>query len=101
MRKVNYVEYKHSVAHAIAPKMKALWYNALVAKKPVSYCYAIIRNAIKSNDVRWTEKEQFIFDSFKTIDNPAQLYAYAKSVVNKALETEAYVDEDGELIEAN
>lgn len=99
MKKVNYVEYKHSVAHAIEPKMKSLRYNAFVAKKPVNYCFAIIKNAINSNDVRWTEKEQFIFDNFKAIDNPTQLYAYAKAVVNKALETEAYVDEDGELID--
>jgi len=98
MKKINYIEYKHSVAHAIEPKMKALCYNAFIAKKPINYCFAIVKNAINSNDVRFTEKEQLIYDNFKTISEPAHLYAYAKAIISKAAETEVYVDDDGELI---
>ena len=95
---ISYVDYKHSYAHVVAPKLKALNYNANVLKKPIGYCRKIVLNALKDNDVRFTEKEQQFFDTIQVIDDSQQLYYYCKNCVNKAKEIFVYVDDDGELI---
>ena len=58
MKLINYVEYKHSYAHALAPKLKTLNYQANVQKKPVQYIRKIIINALNENDeyVEYTKK---------------------------------------------
>jgi hypothetical protein len=97
MTLINYVEYKHSYAHAIAPKLKALNYSANVKKMPAKYVRAIILNALGDNDVHFTDKEQRFWDTIHVIDDSQQLYYYCRNCVNKAKETFVYVDDDGEF----
>lgn len=97
MKLVDYVEYEHSYAHAIAPKLKALNFHANVGKKPVQYIRAIILNALKDNDVYFTDKEQEFFDMIHTIQDASQLYFYCKNCVNKAKEIFVYITDDGNL----
>ena len=42
MKLINYVEYKHSYAHALEPKLKAINFHANVQHKPVKYIKKII-----------------------------------------------------------
>lgn len=97
MKLVNYVEYEHSYAHAIAPKLKALNFHANVGKKPAKYVRAIILNALKDNDIYFTDKEQEFFDTIHAIQDASQLYFYCKNCVNKAKETFVYITDDGNL----
>ena len=97
MKLINYVDYKHSYAHAVAPKLKSLNYNANVLKKPVNYIRKIILNALNENDVHYTEKEHQFFDNIHTFIDSQSLYYYVKNCVNKAKETFVYVNDDGEL----
>ena len=99
MKLVNYVEYKHSYAHALEPKLKALNFHANVQRKPVKYIKKIIVNALNQNDVRFTDKEQTFFDNVWNHCDSTQLYFYVKNAVNKAKEILVYVDDDGELID--
>ena len=96
--KINYVDYKHSYAHALEPKLKALNFHANVDKKPIQYCRKIVMNALKQNEVKFTEKEQEFFDTVQTIETSSQLYFYCKNCVKKAREVFVNVDETGELI---
>ena len=98
MKLVNYVEYTHSYAHAMAPKLKALNYQANVLKRPAKYIRAIILNTLNQSDVHYTEKEHQFFDNVCTICDGQALYYYVRNCVNKAKETYAYVDDKGELI---
>ena len=63
MNLINYVDYKHSYAHAIAPELRVLNIHANVGKKPVQYLRAIIKRAMRENDVHFTEKEQQFWDT--------------------------------------
>ena len=99
MKLVNYVEYKHSYAHALEPKLKALNFHANVKRKPVAYIKKIIFNALNQNDVRFTDKEHTFFDNVLNHCDSTQLYFYVKNAVNKAKEILVYVDDDGELID--
>ena len=96
--KINYVDYKHSYAHAIEPKLKSLNYNANVKKMPVKYCRKIVLNALKDNEVYFTDKEQQFWDMIHVIDDSRQLYYYCRNCVNKAKEIIVSVDDRGELI---
>lgn len=98
MELINYVDYKHSYAHALAPKLKALNYHTNVGKKPVNYIRKIILNALNNNDVKFTEKEQFFYDNICSMTDSQQLYYYCRNSVNKAKEIFVYVDSDGELL---
>ena len=99
MKLINYAEYKHSYAHALEPKLKALNFHANVLRKPVAYVKKIIVNALNQNDVRFTDKEQTFFDTVANLCDSTQLYFYVKNAVNKAKEILVYVDDDGELID--
>ena len=98
MKKITYADYTHSYAFAIAPKLKSLNMNANVKKMPINYCRKIVLNALKDNDVRYTEKEQQFFDTVMAMYDSQQLYYYCKNCVNKAKETFVYVDDNGDLI---
>ena len=95
---VNYVDYKHSYAHALAPILKKLNYHVNVGKKPVQYIKKIITNTLKNPEIKFTEKEQNFFDTVCAIDDSRQLYYFCRNSVNKAKETFVYVDSDGELL---
>ena len=97
MTLINYVDYKHSYAHAIAPKLKALNYSANVKKMPAKYVRAIILNALRDNDVHLTDKEQEFWDNIHAIQDAQQLYYYCRNCVNKAKETFVYITDDGNL----
>ena len=97
MELINYVDYKHSYAHALAPILKTLNYHVNVGKKHVNYCRAIILRVLKENEVRFTDKEQQFFDNIMDITDSQQLYYYCKNCVNKAKETFVYVDDNGEF----
>lgn len=97
MTLINYVDYKHSYAHAIEPKLKALNFHANVKKMPIKYCRKIVLNALDDNSVRFTEKEQQFYDTVMSMYDSQQLYYYCKNCVNKAKEVFVYVDDDGEF----
>lgn len=99
MKLVNYVEYKHSYAHALEPKLKALNFHANVQRKPVAYIKKIIFNALNQPEVRFTDKEQAFFDNALNHCDSTQLYFYVKNAINKAKEILVYVDDDGELVD--
>jgi hypothetical protein len=98
MKKINYVEYQYSYAHALAPKLKTLNYHANVLKKPTKYIRAIIINTLNDSSVRYTEKEQQFYDNVLNIADGQALYYYVRNAINKAKETLVYVDDTGELI---
>ena len=97
MKLIDYVEYKHSYAHAVAPKLRTLNYQANVQKKPVQYIRKIILNALSENDVHYTEKEQQFYENIHTFVDGQALYYYVRNAVNKAKETFVYVNDDGEF----
>ena len=99
MNLINYVDYKHSYAHALKPKLKALNFHANVQRKPVAYIKKIIFNALNQPEVHFTDKEQTFFDNVLNHRDSTQLYFYVKNAVNKAKEILVYVDDDGELID--
>lgn len=95
---VNYVDYKHSYAHALAPKLKTLNYHANVGKKPANYIRKIILNILKNPEIKFTEKEQFFYDNICSMTDGRQLYYYCRNSINKAKEIFVYIDGDGELL---
>ena len=95
---VNYVDYKHSYAHALAPKLKTLNYHANVGKKPANYIRKIILSALNSSDVKFTDKEQQFYDNICSMTDSRQLYYYCRNSINKAKEIFVYIDGDGELL---
>ena len=101
MKLINYVDYKHSYAHVLEPKLKALNFHANVQHKPVNYIRKIITNTLNQPEVRFTDKEQSFFDNVLNHYDSTELYFYVKNAINKARETMVYVDDDGELINKN
>ena len=97
MKLINYVEYKHSYAHALAPKLKALNYQANVLNKHVKYIRKVIINALNESDVHYTDKEHEFFDNIHMHIDGQALYYYVRNAVNKAKETFVYVNDDGEF----
>lgn len=97
MKLINYVEYKHSYAHALAPKLKTLNYQANVQKKPVQYIRKIIINALNEHDVHYTDKEQQFFNNIHTHIDGQALYYYVRNAINKAKETMVWVNDEGEF----
>lgn len=95
---VNYVDYKHSYAHALAPKLKTLNYHANVGKKPANYIRKIILSALNNSDVKFTDKEQQFYDNICSMTDSRQLYYYCRNSINKAKEIFVYIDGDGELL---
>ena len=98
MNLINYVDYKHSYAHALEPKLKALNFRANVQQKPVAYIKKIIINTLNQPEVRFTDKEQTFFDNVLNHYDSTELYFYVKNAINKARKTMVYVDDDGELV---
>ena len=98
MKLVNYVEYEHSYAHALEPKLKVLNFRANVQHKPVAYIKKIILSALNQPEVHFTDKEQTFFDNVLNHYDSTELYFYVKNAINKARETMVYVDDDGELV---
>lgn len=98
MQQINYLEYRHSYAHAMQPILKKLNYCANVLKKPVQYIKKIIINTLNNSDVHYTEKEHEFFDNVCNHFDSQALYYYVKNCINKAKETIVWVDDNGERI---
>ena len=98
MKLINYAEYKHSYAHALEPKLKAINFHANVQHKPVKYIKKIIISAITQPEVRFTDKEHAFFDNVLNHYDSTELYFYVKNAIKKAKETMVYVDDHGELV---
>ncbi len=109
MKKINYVEYKHSYAHALIgntnsgkPLMNAIKYAAC-QKKDFNLTYNLLKKYVfKNPSLIYTEKETEFHEGIKyqcLIDkNPIGAYYYCKNALNKAKSIIVNVDEDGNLI---
>lgn len=96
---VDYVDYKHSYCHALEPKLKQLNFLANVKGASADELKKIILGVIKnSKDVKITDKEKEFVDNIKAKDNAKDIYHYIKNSINKAKETYAKVDDEGELV---
>jgi hypothetical protein len=98
MTQINYLDYKHSYAHAMQPILKKLNYLTNVKKVNVKYLQKVILQALNNSEVRFTEKEHEFFDNVCNHYNTHLLYYYVRNCINKAKETLVYVDDNGELI---
>lgn len=101
---VNYVDYKHSYCHALDPKLKTLYYQAMILKKPVNYVIAIVLNAINYSDdkVNWTDKEKQFVDEIRACKTSEQVYWRCYNAVHYAKKNvSARVNADGELVRQN
>lgn len=99
MTLINYVDYKHSYAHVLAPKLKTINYFANVAHKPPKYIRKIIINELNAPEVYFTEKEHWFYEMIQLIDDSRQLYMFVRNSINKAKETLVYVDQNGNLLD--
>ena len=98
MKQINYLDYKHSYAHAMQPILHKLNINANVYPKSVNYLKKVISTALNNGEVRFTNKEHEFFDNVMHHYDSKQLYYYVKNAVNKAKETFVWVDDNGELV---
>ena len=95
---VNYVEYKHSYCHFLAPYLKKLNYLCNVVKAPIDKIKDYIRNILNTPECRVTKKEQLFLAEIYQHVNSYELYQQIKNSINKAYETLVYVDANGELV---
>lgn len=98
MKKINYVDYKYSYAHALESKLRVLNFHANVQPKPVGYLKKIIINSLNQEKARFTEKEQEFYSNVVNHNDSKMLYFYVKNAIKKARETFVLVDDNGELI---
>ena len=99
-KEVDYVEYKHSYCHALAPKLKALNYLAHVKKIEVEKMIGYILKLLKDGDVKWTEKEKEFVKNIKEKTDLNDIYNYVKNSIEKAKTIKVKVDANGELVES-
>jgi len=97
MKQVNYIEYEHSYAHVIAPKLKTLNYHANVGKKPLNYLKKIVTHLVSQPSVYWTDKEHEFMEEIDACVTAQQIYYRCKAAVEKARETIVIVNDNGEL----
>lgn len=97
MQKVNYVDYKNSYCHYLAPKLKSIYFRACVENKPAGYIYKMITNIIKP--AVWTEKDIEFRDNLRFMNDSKEMYRYCNNSVKQAENIWVYVDDNGDLIE--
>lgn len=101
---INYVDYRHSYCHALEPKLKTLYYQAMILKKPVNYVIAIVLNAINysADKVNWTEKEKQFINEIRACETSEQVYWRCANAVRYAkTHVRTRVNADGELVRQN
>lgn len=101
---INYVDYKHSYCHALEPKLRTLYYQAMILKKPVNYVIAIVLNAINYSDdkVNWTAKEKQFVNEIRACETSEQVYWRCANAVRYAKKNvRTRVNADGELVRQN
>jgi len=96
---VDYVEYKHSYCHALAPKLKAINYLVNVKKVEPKILKGYILKLLKDADVKWTEKEKEFKKNIETKEDNYDILNYVKNSIEKAKTIKVKVDENGELVE--
>ena len=95
---VNYVEYKHSYCHFLAPNLKKLNYLCNVIQPPVEEIKDYIKAILRNPQCRVTAKEQqFLNEIYQHTDTKA-IYKHIKNSIDKAYHIMVYVDADGELV---
>jgi hypothetical protein len=95
---VNYVEYKHSYCHFLAPNLKKLNYLCNVIQPPVEEIKDYIKDILRNPQCRVTAKEQqFLNEIYQHTDTKA-IYKHIKNSIDKAYHIMVYVDADGELV---
>lgn len=110
MKTVNYVEYTHSYAHALAgktdagkPVMNAIRFAACIQKDPHFVYNLISKHVFKNPNVIFTEKETQFHDDIKQLciyeSNPIGAYYRCKNAIETAKEIIVRVDDDGRLID--
>jgi len=94
---INYVDYKHSYAHSLAPRLKQLNYVANV-QKDYWHTFNIIKKTLNNGEVIWTDKEFEFFDDIKNCQNSTAMYFRTKNAIECAKNIYVEVDVDGNLI---
>ena len=95
---VNYVDYKHSYCHFLAPNLKKLNYICNIVQPPVSQIKEHIRAILSNPECRITPKEQLFLDEIYQHTDPAEIYRHIKNSIDKAYHIMVYVNSDGELV---
>ena len=110
MKEVNYVEYQHSYAHALAgtteagkPVMNAIRFAAC-QKKDADFTFNLIKKYVfKNPEVIFTDKETQFHDDIKALcfveNNAVGAYYRCKNALETAKEIVVRVDDNGYLIE--
>ena len=110
MKEINYKEYQHSYAHALAgnteagkPVMNAIRFAACQKKDP-QFVFSLLRKYVfKNPEVIYTEKETQFHDDLKfqclVAQDPMSAYYHCKNALTKAEETIVRVDDNGHLID--
>lgn len=95
---VNYVDYKHSYCHFLAPNLKKLNYLCNVLQPPVKEIKDYIRDLLRNPQCRVTAKEQQFLDEIYQHKDTKTIYKHLKNSIDKAYHTMVYVDAEGELV---
>jgi hypothetical protein len=95
---VNYVEYKHSYCHFLAPNLKKLNYLCNVIQPPVEEIKDYIKDILRNPQCRVTAKEQQFLDEIYQHTDTKAIYKHIKNSIDKAYHIMVYVDADGELV---
>jgi len=56
-------------------------------------------SALKSPDIRWTDKEQEFYDSIYYAETSQQIYYRCKNAVERAKEVFVFVDDEGNVVD--
>ena len=95
---INYVEYKHSYCHFLAPNLKKLNYLCNVIQPPVEEIKDYIKDLLRNPQCRVTAKEQQFLDEIYQHTDTKTIYKHIKNSIDKAYHIMVYVDADGELV---
>jgi hypothetical protein len=110
MKEINYVEYTHSYAHALAgkteagkPVMNAIRFAAC-QKRDSQFVYNLVSKYVfKNPDVVFTDKETEFRDEIKAIclveNNPVGAYYRCRNAIEAAKEIIVKVDDNGYLVD--
>lgn len=95
---INYVDYKHSYCHFLAPNLKKLNYLCNVIQLPVEEIKDYIKDLLSNPQCRVTAKEQQFLDEIYQHTDTKTIYKHIKNSIDKAYHIMVYVDADGELV---
>ena len=99
-KEINYVDYKHSYCHALAPKLRAINYLVKVKKVAADILKGYILKLLKDPEVRWTEKEKEFKKNLESKTDVYDILNYVKNSIEKAKALKVKVNDNGELVES-